>query len=259
MDLPLGYDKQGEQMKGFAKKVCKLHKSIYGLKQASRQWNITFTEAIISFGFTQSRCDYSLFTRGSKDSLVVILLYVDDIIIAGPSVVAIDETKAFLHSRFKLRDLGPLKFFLGMEVAKSELGIVLSQRQYALQILDDYGFLDSKPVSTPMNPRVSLNSDKGVLLDDVTHYRSLIGRLLYLTISRPDITFSVNALSQFLQAPRDLHLQAVHHLLRYIKGSPGQGLLFPAKSSTQIRGFSDADWGGCLDTRRSVSGYCVFI
>ena len=183
----------------------------------------------------------------------------DDIIVAGPNNEVIHEVKAFLHSKFKLKDLGPLKFFLGIEIARSKAGIVLSQRQYTFQILEDYGFLDSKPVSTPMNPISSLNSEDGVPLEDVTQYQSLIGRLLYLTISRPDITFAVHALSQFLQAPSTVHLQAAHHLLRYIKGSPGQGLFYSASSSTQIKGFSDADWGTCSGTRRSITGYCVFL
>ena len=149
MDLPLGYDKQGELRNDGPKRVCKLHKSIYGLKQASRQWNITFTHAIISFGFSQSKSDYSLFTRGDGTAFVAILLYVDDIIVAGPNMDEIALVKQFLHSKFKLRDLDPLKYFLGIEVARSASGIVISQRQYALHLLEDYGFLDSKPVTTP--------------------------------------------------------------------------------------------------------------
>lgn len=152
-----------------------------------------------------------------------------------------------------------MKFFLGLEIARSSSGIVLNQRQYALQILDDNGFLDSKPVSTPMNMRHNLNNADGDVLPDIKHYHSLIGRLLYLTITRPGITYCVHYLSQFLQCPRVPHFQVVHHLLRYIKATLGLGHFFNTSSSTQLRGFSDVDWTTCSYTRRSVTGVCVFL
>lgn len=110
-----------------------------------------------------------------------------------------------------------------------------------------------------MDPKVSLSKDTGVLLPDARQYRELIGRLLYLTITRPDITFVVNRLSQFLSCPTDVHLQAAHHILKYLKSNPGQGLYYSANTYICLNGFSDADWGTCPDTRRSVTGYCVFL
>lgn len=180
--------------------MCKLHKSIYGLKQASRQGNLKFTYSILHDGFKQSRSDYSLFTHGSGNELVAILLYVDDIIVVGHFATLIEGVKKFLSSQFKLRHLGSLKYFLGLEIARSKSGISASQRHYALQFLNDFGFLDSKSVATPMNPSHTLSATEGEPLKDVTHYRRLIGRFLYLTITRLDITYSVHALSQFLQA-----------------------------------------------------------
>ncbi|KAL5569251.1 hypothetical protein UlMin_025826 [Ulmus minor] len=272
MDLPLGYGSKGENLKQGGKLVCKLHKSIYGLKQASRQWYSKFSQALIQFGFTQSKSDYSLFTKGSGSSFVALLVYVDDIIITGPNTRIIDSLKCFLHSQFKLKDLGSLKYFLGLEIAKSAKGIVLSQRHYTLQLLEDTGYLACKPASVPMDPKVQLSAVTGDLLTDISQYRRLIGRLLYLTLSRPDITFAVHKLSQFMAQPRLPHLKAVHHLLRYLKSNPGQGLFFSSSSSLQLRAFSDAassslklkafsdsDWGSCLDTRRSVTGFCIFI
>ena len=136
----------------------------------------------------------------------------------------------------------------------------MSQRNYALQILEDSGFLDSKPVKTPMNTRVDLSlSDDTPMLTDITGYRRLIGRLLYLTITHPYITFAVYCLSQFVHSPRDKHLQAAHHLLHCIKSNPRLGLLYPSSSSVHLRAFSDADWGTCTDSRRSITGYCVFV
>ena len=259
MDLPLGYTPQGDFSPKNGKLACRLHKSIYSLKQASRQWNIKFTQALVQFGFIQSKSDYSLFTKGVGSQFVALVLYVDDIIVAGPDGTTIAEVKQFLHSQFKLKDLGSLKFFLGLEIARSSSGIVVSQRQYALQLLEDFGFIDSKPVHTPMNPKVILTATDGDLLEDATLYRRLVGRLLYLTISRPDITFAVHALSQFIAAPRFPHLQAAHHLLRFIKAQPGLGLFFSASSSLQLRAFSDADWATCPDSRRSITGFCVFL
>lgn len=130
---------------------------------------------------------------------------------------------------------------MGLEIARSSSGIVLTQHQYTLQILSDAGFLDSKPVKTPMNPRISLSLDDGDLLTDSTAYRHLIGRLLYLTITRPDITYAVHALSQFVHSPTTTRLQAVHHILCYIKSNPGLGLFSPSCYSTQLRAFCDVD------------------
>ncbi|XP_024025332.1 uncharacterized protein LOC112092714 [Morus notabilis] len=170
-----------------------------------------------------------------------------------------DSLKQFLHSHFKLKDLGSLKYFLGLEIARSTYGIVLSQRQYTLQLLEDTGFLACKPAPVPMDPQVHLLATSGDVLSDASQYRRLIGRLLYLTLSRPDITFAVHKLSQFLAQPRSSHLRAAHYLLRYLKSSPRQGLFFSSSSALQLRAFSDADWGSCPDSQRSVIGYCVFL
>ncbi|KAM6555738.1 hypothetical protein CsatB_002757 [Cannabis sativa] len=239
--------------------VCQLHKSIYGLKQSSRQWYKKLSDALLSAGFSQSQADYTLFTRGSHDNFIALLVYVDDIIITGPNITLLHQLQDSLNDQFQLKALGPLKYFLGFEIARSKEGVFLSQRKYTLQLLEDTGYTGSKPAKTPMDPRTKLDDQEGHLLDDPSTYRQLIGRLLYLTLSRPDITFAVNTLSQFMSSPRTPHMQAVHHLLRYLKGSPGQGLLYNSNSSLHLRGFSDSDWAACPTTRRSVTGFCIFI
>ena len=165
----------------------------------------------------------------------------DDIIITGPAQSVLDSLKTFLKSKFKLKDLGSLRYFLGLEIAWSTAGIVFSQRHYTLQLLEDTGFLACKPVSTPMDPKLRLTTTDGELLFDISSYRRLIGRLLYLTLSRPDISFVVHQLGQYVAQPRLPHLHATHHLLSYLKQSPGQGLFFSSSSSLQLKGFSDAD------------------
>ncbi|KAM6551339.1 hypothetical protein CsatB_001147 [Cannabis sativa] len=239
--------------------VCKLHKSIYALKQSSRQWYKKLSDALLIAGFSQSAADYTLFTRGSNVDFIALLVYVDDIIITGPNIDLLHQLQDSLNDQFQLKALGPLKYFLGFEIAKSDDGVFLSQRKYTLQLFEDTGYTCSKPAKTPMDPRTKFDNEQGHLLDDPSSYRQLIGRLLYLTLSRPDITFAVNTLSQFMLSPRTTHIQAIHHLLRYLKGSPGQGLLYSSKSSLHLKGFSNSDWAACPTTRRSVTGFCKFI
>lgn len=220
MSLPPGFDRKGET------RVCKLNKSLYGLKQASRQWFLKLSSALISAGYNQSKADYSLFVRSKGNNFTAILVYVDDVILASNDLQYIEETKKFLAAKFKLKDLGKLKYFLGIEVARSSKGIALSQRKYALEILEDTWYLGAKPSRYPMDQNLVLTQDDGDLLPNPATYRRLVGRLIYLTITRPDLVYSVHVLSQFMDKPRIPHLDAAHKVLRYIKASPGHGIFF---------------------------------
>ena len=211
MSLPPGFHREGETLP--AGTVCRLHKSIYGLKQASRQWFFKFSQAIIDEGFTQSNADHSLFIKTNGDSFIALLVYVDDIVIASNNDKSVENLKVLLDKRFKLKDLGQLKYFLVLEVARSDKGISVSQRHYALELLSDAGVLGCKTRNSPMNPTVKLSQTEGELLEDPLVYRRMIGKLLYLTITRPDLTYSVNRLSQFMTASRSPHLQAARHVL----------------------------------------------
>ena len=253
MSPPPGLLRQGED-----NLVCRLHKSLYGLKQASRQWFSKFSEAIRAAGYVQSRADYSLFTRIQGKSFTALLIYVDDILITGNDPVSIAAIKKFLHSQFHLKDLGDLKYFLGIEVSSSKNGIFISQRKYALEIIKDAGLLGATPIDTPMERGLKL-SDKGDLLKDSGHYRRLVGRLIYLTVSRPDITYFVHVLSRFMHQPYKLHMEAALRVVRYLKNAPGQGLFFSSNSDFRLRAYCDSDWAGCPITRRSTTGYCVFL
>jgi hypothetical protein len=239
--------------------VCKLLKSLYGLKQASRKWYEKLTSLLISEGCTQSTADYSLFTMRKGNQFIALLVYVDDIILAGTDLTEFTRIKAILDTKFKIKDLGVLKYFLGLEVAHSEQGITISQRKYCLDLLKDSGLLGSKPAITLLDPSIKLHQDNGETYEDVSSYRRLIGKLLYLTNTRPDIRFATQQLSQFLHKPTVTYYKAACRIVRYLKQSPGRGLMFPRNSEIQILGYSDADWAGCLDTRRSTSGYCFFL
>jgi hypothetical protein len=175
MELPLGFSVKG------GSQVCRLTKSLYGLKQASRQWFSKFSTTLLQLGFTQSKCDYSLFTRSIGTSFMALLVYVDDIVLASNDSDAITSFTKLLNQQFKLKDLGPLKFFLGLEIARKSTGISICQRKYALEILEDSGLLAAKPAKFPMDSNLKLSRDEGPLLSDPTSYRRLVGRLLYIS------------------------------------------------------------------------------
>ncbi|KAG7554761.1 Retrotransposon gag domain [Arabidopsis suecica] len=257
MSLPQGYTPASGSLPPNA--VCRLHKSIYGLKQASRQWYRCFSGVLLKNGFVQAHPDNTLFVKFTAKSFIALLVYVDDIMIASDDDEAVKEIKAILANEFKIKDLGPVRFFLGLEIARNSTGISVSQRKYCLDLLNDAGLLGCKPRSVPMDPKIHLSEETGVPLTDSKQYREIIGRLLYLTITRPDITFAVHRLSRFLSCATDLHLQAAFNILKYLKGNPGQGLFYSATTDICLNGFADADYGTCTDTRRSVSGICVFL
>lgn len=171
----------------------------------------------------------------------------------------IEKTKRYLDSKFSIKDLGPLKYFLGIEVARSSEGFVLSQRKYTLDILEESGLQGSRPSYSPMEQNLKLQKDDDSPLANATQYRRLIGRLLYLTVTRPDIVYSVNQLSQFLSNPHQSHFDAAIRILRYLKMTPGQGLFLPANGSLNLEAYCDADWGGCAFTRRSKTGYFITL
>ncbi|XP_019173807.1 PREDICTED: uncharacterized protein LOC109169380 [Ipomoea nil] len=239
--------------------VCKLIKSLYGLKQASRQWNLKLTQEFLSMGFKQVVSNSSLFTKDKGDDFVALLVYVDDVVIASPNLNQVNQIKSHLDDVFHIKDLGALKFFLGIEIARNTEGISVSQRKYTLELLEETGFLDCKPAKTPMATATKLSKAIGNKIDDITQYRRLVGKLLYLTITKPYVSYATQQLSQFLDCPTDVHMQAAHRVLRYTKTTPGQGLFFSASSSLQIKGFTDSDWAACPDTRRSVTGFCMFL
>ncbi|KAI4345038.1 hypothetical protein L6164_012206 [Bauhinia variegata] len=202
-----------------------LIEDVYPFRKASRQWNKKITDCLIANGFSQSEADYSLFTRSSHSEFVALLLYVDDIAI----------------------------------VARSKKGIVITQHKFALDLLKAYGLLGAKPADTPMEVHHSLTHTDNSLLSGSSYYRQLLGKLLYLTLSRPDFSYATQVLSQFIDKPATIHLQAVFRVLRYLKSSPGLGLFLPASSSAILTAYSNGDWDACKETRHFVTGYFVFL
>lgn len=262
MRIPDGYDEYYAKRKGDSlplKSVLRLHKSIYGIKQASRQWFKKLSQALLSMGFSRGHGDHTLFIKQLDTDFLVVLVYVDDILIASTSTDAASELISNLQKCFKLQDLGTLKYFLGLEIARSSDGISLCQRKYALDLLSSTGMTGCKPSSFPMIPNLKLSKTDGELFTDVGMYRRIVGRLMYLTITRPDLTFAVNKLCQYSAAPRSSHLTEVHKVLQYIKGTVGQGLFYSATPDLRLTSFADADWASCQDSRRSTIGFTIFL
>ncbi|RVW71183.1 Retrovirus-related Pol polyprotein from transposon RE1 [Vitis vinifera] len=214
--------------------VCRLRRSLYGLKQSPRACFSRFSSVVQEFGMLRSTEDHSVFYHhNSLGQCIYLVVYMDDIVITGSDQDGIQKLKQHLFTHFQTKDLGKLKYFLGIEIAQSSSGVVLSQRKYVLDILEETGMLDCKPVDTPMDPNVKLVPGQGEPLEDPGRYRRL--------------------------SPCDSHWDAVIRILRYIKSTPGQGVLYENKGHTQVVGYTDADWAGSPTDRRSTSGYCVFI
>ncbi|KAK3035781.1 hypothetical protein RJ639_033510 [Escallonia herrerae] len=224
-----------------------------------RNWFAKLSTALRFYGFLQSHADHTLFTYRKGNIFLSVLVYVDDLILTGNNSTACSSFKKYLNDCFKLKDLRPLKYFLGIEAARGPRGLFLSQRKYALDILSESGLSASKPAAFPMEQNHDLAFAGSPLLSDPGPYRRLIGRLVYLTITRPDICYAVHVLSQFMQSPRSQHWDAALRVLRYLKAAPGQGLFLPADSPLRIYAFCDSNWASCPLTQRSVTGYFVSL
>lgn len=191
---------------------------------------------------------------------MIILVYVDDLLITGNDAALIEEAKHTLHSHFKIKDLGELKYFLGIEFMRSKEGILMNQRKYALELIAEAGLGNAKPSMTPLDCSQRLTSmefAEDIPFPDVARYQRLVGKLLYLTNTRPDISFVVQLLSQFMQKPKLSHWQAALRVIRYVKLEVGKGLLISSVDKPQLEGHCDADWATCPTTRRSVTGFVL--
>jgi len=241
--------------------VCKLDKALYGLKQAPHTWYARLCGKLETLGFVPSKADTSLFYYQKGWHTIFVLVYVDDIIVASSSKDAIDALLRDLERDFALKDLGDLHYFLGIEVKRSRDGLLLSQQRYATDVVKRAGMGKCKPINTPLASSKKLSATDGVKLgpDDATRFRSVVGALQYLTLTRPDISFSVNKVCQFLHQPTTVHWSTVKRILRYVQGTLNLGLKARPSQSMMVSAFSDADWAGCPDDRCSTGGFAVFL
>ncbi|XP_075498838.1 uncharacterized protein LOC142537165 [Primulina tabacum] len=254
MDLPPGFNTNHNQGNS-----CRLKKSLYGLKQSPRAWFGRFMKFVQRQGFKQAQVDHTLFYKRQSTGITILIVYVDDIVLTGDDKFEMQRIKAELAREFDMKDLGNLRFFLGMEIARNKDSISVSQRKYTLDLLKETGMLGSKPADTPMdaNLKLVINSDDKQV--DKGSYQRLVGKLIHLSHTRPDIGFAVSCVSQFMHSPSETHMRALYRILRYLKGNPGRGLLFRRSKSRDIQMFVDADYAGSPIDRRSTSGYCSFV
>ncbi|GJX22085.1 retrovirus-related pol polyprotein from transposon TNT 1-94 [Tanacetum coccineum] len=234
--------------------VYKLKKALYGLKQAPRAWYDMLSSFLISNDFSKGSVDPTLFIRREGKELLLVQIYVDDIIFAASTPELCDLFAKIMCSKFKMSMMGKISFFLGLQISQSPRGIFINQSKYALESLKKYGYESCDPVDTPMVEKSKLDEDKEGKAVDPSHYRGMIGTLLYLTASRPDLQFAICMCARYQARPTEKHLNAVKRIFRYLKGTVHRGLWYPKDSSFALTAFADADHAGCQDTRRSTSG-----
>ncbi|KAI3681162.1 hypothetical protein L6452_35946 [Arctium lappa] len=249
----------GFENPSYPDRVYKLKKALYGLHQAPRAWYDTLSTYLLENGFERGIIDKTLFIKRSKKNTLLVQIYVDDIIFGSTKDQMCRDFEELMHKSFKMSSMGELTFFLGLQVKQQKDGIFISQSKYVKDILDKCGLSDSKPASTPMKTHKQITVDLEWEDVDVHVYRSMIGSLVYLTTSRPDIMFPVCVCARFQVKPKQSHLQAVKRIFRYLKGQPRLGLWYPYESTFDLIAYSDSDLGGANMDRKSTSGGCQLL
>ena len=243
--------------------ICKLNKALYELKQAPRVWFDKLKETLIKWGFQNSRADTSLFLKKEKGSMIMILIYVDDILITGPNSKVLEDFISYFSSVFALKDLGSLSYFLGIEVSYYNGSIFLSQRKYIRDLLKKAELLSCKGCDTPMTTGTKLqkqvDGSLGQFIDDPSAYRSLVGGLQYVILTRPEIAFAVHKLSQYVAMLTLQHLMACKRVLRYLKETQDYGLKFGTEGELRLTRYTDTDWACDIDDRNLVGAYCIYL
>ncbi|KAL2319304.1 hypothetical protein Fmac_028273 [Flemingia macrophylla] len=239
--------------------VFKLNKALYGLKQAPRAWYEKLSSFLVGNGFVRGKIDNTLFKKELKNNFLIIQIYVDDIIFGGTNEGLCQEFAKLMHDEFEMSMMGELKFFLGLQIVQSNEGIQIHQTKYAKELLKKYKMEDAKPMKTPMHTSCALKLDELSTDVDQTQYRGMIGSLLYLTATRPDIMFSVCVYARFQSQPREVHLKAVKGIFRYFKGTINLDLTFRRSQDFSLLGYCDADYAGDRWERKSTNGGCHFL
>ena len=249
----------GFEDENFPEHVFKLKKALYGLKQAPRAWYERLSTFLIESGFSRGKVDTTLFRKDKNSKFILVQIYVDDIIFGATDESLCKDFSNLMQKEFEMSLMGELKFFLGLQVKQTLDEIYIHQTKYTNELLKKFKLDDCKTMSTPMHPSSTLRLDDKDKKVDEKVYRGMIGSLLYLTASRPDIMFSVCLCARFQSDPRESHLIAVKRIFRYLKGTTNLGLVFKKSHEYRLVGFCDADYAGDRIERKSTSGGCHFI
>ena len=249
MDIPDGWKDPSTQGK-----VCRLRKALYGLRQSPRAWYSKIDSYLKEKNLQRSAEDYNLYFSIRNDKYTIILLYVDDLFITGDDEKNIQNISKHMMETFEMTNLGRTTLYLGAEIETDSVGIWLHQRRYIQKLLTKFRMDSCKPASVPMISGVKLQRDIGSIPCNATQYRSLVGSLIHLRITRQDVMFAVNSCSKYMEAPQEAHLVAAKHILRYLKGTMNYGILYEAQDDGDLMTFVDSDYARDLDTRKSVFG-----
>ncbi|KAI3735634.1 hypothetical protein L6452_15141 [Arctium lappa] len=236
-----------------------LDKALYGLKQAPRPWYHVLSKFLVKSSFSKGKIDTTLFIKKEKADIILIQIYVDDIIFGSTNPKYCKNFSNLMVSRFHMSMMGEMNFFLGLQVKQLSTGIFINQSKYILDILQKYKMENCKSIGTPMAPGTKIHTDPSGKSVDVRTYRGMIGSLMYLTSSRPDIMFSTCLCSRYQAAPKESHLAAVRRIFRYLKGTADLGLWYPKDTGFQLTAYSDADHAGCMLDRKSTYGHVQFL
>ncbi|KAJ1692656.1 hypothetical protein LUZ63_009354 [Rhynchospora breviuscula] len=239
--------------------VFKLHKALYGLKQAPRAWYGRLCTFLLDNGFIRGKMDTTLFTKKRDDHLLLVQIYVDDIIFGSTNATIAQEFSSLMSSEFEMSMMGELNFFLGLQIKQLQDGIFISQTKYGKELIKKFGVEDSKSLDTPMGKSANIDADEKGKPMDITLYRGIIGSLLYLTASRPDIMYAVCLCARYQANPKESHHKAVKRILRYVKGTQNLGLWYGKQTQLDLVGYTDADFAGDRMDRKSTSGTCQFL
>ncbi|GJS46051.1 ribonuclease H-like domain, reverse transcriptase, RNA-dependent DNA polymerase [Tanacetum coccineum] len=251
------------QPEGFIKKqdqgkVYRLIKALYGLRQAPRAWNIKLDNTLKSLDFKKCALEQAIYIKTSKDSTLLIGVYVDDLIITGTPKKEIDKFKAQMEEKFEMSDLGLLAYYLGIEVTQTNGDISIKQSAYASKILKEAGMIDCNETLIPMDPGTRLTKITEGTMVNSTEYRSLIGCLRYLLHTRPDLSYSVGLLSRSMQEPREQHMKAIRQVLRYVKGTKDYGITYKHNGGNKIHGYSDSSYGVNTTEGKGTTGIIFY-
>ncbi|KAI4312619.1 hypothetical protein MLD38_037423 [Melastoma candidum] len=239
--------------------VYKLDKALYGLKQAPRAWYEKLSQFLIEKGYRKGKVDTTLFLKKHGIELLIVQIYVDDIIFGSTNNTLCNEFAELMKDEFEMSMMGELTFFLGLQIRQTSEGTFIHQEKYTKQLLKKYELTNSKHLSTPMSTNAIVEKDESGKDADPSLYRSMIGSLLYLTASRPDILFSVCLCARYQSAPKESHLTHVKRIFRYLSGTTNLGLWYSKRSLFDLIGYSDADFAGCKIDRKSTSGTCQLL
>ncbi|GJY71073.1 retrovirus-related pol polyprotein from transposon TNT 1-94 [Tanacetum coccineum] len=238
--------------------VYRLKKALYGLKQAPRAWYDELSNFLVSKGFSKGSIDPTLFITKHGEDILLVQIYVDDIIFGSTNPKLSKRFEKLMHNKFEMSMMGELKFFLGIQIHQSPRGIFINQAKYAQEILKKHGMTSCDSIGTPMATK-HLDADLSGTPVDQTKYRSMVGALMYLTASRPDIVHATCYCARYQAKPTEKHLTAVKRIFWYLKDSINMGLWYPKDTGFELTAFSDSDHAGCLDSRKSTSGGIQFI